>query len=123
MAKVYFCKFVDKKTHKVFYKFGHTTKNDVLDRFDPNYDQRYTEFDITCVASIRGELSWCIQIEEMFKAMYPKNLWLEEFLGDQRTWDQLSGITEIVDLAPWDYERVRNGFYKLKQMCSIRYIE
>jgi hypothetical protein len=118
MAKVYFCKFVDKKTQKIFYKFGHTTKNDVLDRFDVSYDQRYGEFDITCVASIRGELNWCIQIEEMFKAMYPKNLWLEEFLGDQRIWDQLSGITEIVVLTPTDYERVRKGFYKLKDTLS-----
>jgi hypothetical protein len=118
MAKVYFCKFVDKKTRKVFYKFGHTRNSDVLDRFDTMYDKRYGEFDITCVASIRGDLAWCQQIEEMFKAMYPKNLWLEEFLGDQRSWDLLSGITEIVDLAPEDYTRVRNGFYKLKQMIT-----
>ena len=96
MAKVYFCRFTDKKTGNVFYKFGHTTKNDVLERFSTFYDSRYAEFDIKAVCSIRGELAWCKQIEEIFKSLYPKNIWLEDYLGDDRQWNDFSGITEFV---------------------------
>lgn len=116
MAKVYFCKFTDKKTKKVFYKFGHTQKNDVLKRFDTMFDERYGEFDITAVCSIRGELTWCQQIEEIFKALYPKNLWLEEFFDDERRWDNFSGITEIVQLTDDEYKKVTRAFYKVKEL-------
>lgn len=116
MAKVYFCKFTDKKTCKVFYKFGHTSKDDVLDRFNTVYDQRYGEFNIKAVCSIRGDLKWCQQIEEIFKALYPKNIWLEEFFGDQRTWDSFSGITEIVELSDSEYNKVTKAFYAVKKI-------
>ena len=116
MAKVYFCQFVDKQTGKFFYKFGHTSKNDVLERFSQTYDPRYGEFDIKAICSIRGELKWCKQIEEIFKALYPKNIWLEEFLGDQREWNNFSGITEIVHLTEQEYNRVRIAFYKVKEL-------
>ena len=116
MAKVYFCKFTDKKTKQEFYKFGHTRKSDVLERFDPKYDSRYSEFDIKAVCSIRGDIKWCIQIEELFKALFPKNIWLEEYLGDSRTWNNLSGITEIVRLSQDDYKRILKGFYTIKEI-------
>jgi hypothetical protein len=116
MAKVYFCRFTDKKTQKVFYKFGHTSKSDVLERFDPKYDTRYSEFAIEPICSIRGELVWCQQIEEIFKSLYPKNIWLEEYFGDDRTWDNFSGITEVVFLDTDEYHRVRTAFYKVKQL-------
>ena len=119
MAKVYFCKFTDKATLKVFYKFGHTSHSDVLKRFDTFFDPRYGAFDIKCVASIYNEdVKWCQQIEEMFKALFPKNIWLEEYLGDSRTWDNFSGITEIVSLTNEEYKRVVSAFYKLKEMRS-----
>ena len=114
MAKVYFCRFTDKKTNNVFYKFGHTRKSDVLERFDPKYDPRYGEFEIKAQCSIRGDVKWCIQIEELFKSLFPKNIWLEEYLGDDRSWNNLSGITEIVSLSSSDYERVLQAFYKVK---------
>lgn len=116
MAKVYFCRFTDKKTGNVFYKFGHTQKTDVLERFSTLYDKRYGEFDIKAVCSIRGDLKWCQQIEEIFKSLYPKNLWLEEYLGDDREWDNFSGITEIVCLNDVEYNRVRTAFYKVKEI-------
>jgi hypothetical protein len=116
MAKVYFCKFTDKRTGKFFYKFGHTSKNDVLERFSTLYESRYAEFDIKAVCSIRGELPWCQQIEEIFKALYPKNIWLEDFLGDEREWNNFSGITEIVSLTEEEYNRVRIAFYKVKKI-------
>lgn len=116
MAKVYFCQFTDKKTGKFFFKFGHTSKNDVLERFSPLYDSRYGEFDIKVICSIRGELKWCQQIEEIFKVLYPKNIWLEDFLGDEREWNNFSGITEIVHLTEQEYNRVRIAFYKVKEI-------
>jgi len=121
MAKVYFCKFTDKKTGYVFYKFGHTLKNDVLERFSTSYDSRYAEFDIKAVCSIRGELQWCQQIEEIFKSLYPKNIWLEEYLGDDRKWDDFSGITEIVHLTTDDYNKVRIAFYRVKEIQDRTY--
>lgn len=116
MAKVYFCKFTDKKTNKIFYKFGHTQKMDVIERFDHKYDNRYDQFNIKVVCSIKGDLKWCIQIEELFKKLFPKNIWLEEFFNDERKWDNLSGITEIVHLTPEDYRRILEAFYKLKEL-------
>ncbi len=121
MAKVYFCKFTDKKTGYVFYKFGHTSKNDVLERFSTSYDYRYDQFDIKAVCSIRGELQWCQQIEEIFKSLYPKNIWLEEYLGDDRRWDDFSGITEIVYLTTDDYNKVRTAFYRVKEIQDRAY--
>jgi hypothetical protein len=56
MAKVYFCRFTDKRTKQVFYKFGHTSKQDVNERFDPKYDTRYSEFQIKAICSIKGTL-------------------------------------------------------------------
>ena len=118
MAKVYFCRFTDKRTKQVFYKFGHTSKQDVNERFDPAFDARYGEFEIKTICSIKGSLSWCQQIEEMFKLLFPKNIWLEEFFNDERRWDNFSGITEIVYLDKDEYERVRDAFYFLKNSQS-----
>jgi hypothetical protein len=117
MAKVYFCKFVHKNTGKVFYKFGHTSKWDVLERFDTKFDTRYGDFNITCVASIVGSLEWCQSVEEIFKSIFPKNIWLEKYLGEGN-WDNFSGITEIVDLTPEQYDNARQAFYNLKKKVT-----
>ena len=115
MAKFYFCKFTDKRTGRVFYKFGHTSKSDVLERFNVKYDQRYGDFDIKAICSIKGDLRWCQDVEEIQKAKYPKNIWLETFFGDERTWDNFSGITEIVSLSDAQYKRVVKSLYSLKE--------
>lgn len=115
MAKVYLVKFTDKKTGNFFFKFGHTSKYDVLERFDTKYDQRYGEFEIKAICSIKGDLDWCQQVEEDYKAMYPKNIWLENFLGDERKWDNFSGITEIVSLNEIDYKQAVRSMYSLKE--------
>jgi hypothetical protein len=115
MAKVYFCKFTDKKTGKFFYKFGHTTKSDVLERFHVKYDARYGEFNIKAICSIWGDKNWCQDVEEIYKARYPKNIWLEDFFGDDRKWDNFSGITEIVYLDDLTYKWAVKSFYKLKE--------
>jgi hypothetical protein len=95
-----------------------TKYSDVLKRFDTQFDERYGHFDIKCVASIAGDLHWCIEIEELLKALFPKNIWLEEFFNDKRTWDDFSGITEIVELDDTQYTRICKAFYRLK---ALRY--
>lgn len=112
MAKVYFMKFVDKTTKKSFYKFGHTSYNDALKRFD--YPE-YSDFDISCVASIYGSLEQVQLMEKFFLAAYPKNIWLEEYLGDEREWNNFSGITEIVSLSEDQYNHALRTFYRLKE--------
>jgi hypothetical protein len=115
MSKFYFCQFTDKRTGLSFYKFGHTSKSDVLERFSRKYDERYGEFDIKVICSIKGDLQWCIDVEEIYKAKYPKNLWFENFFGDERTWDNFSGITETVVLTDVEYRRVVKSVYALKE--------
>ena len=117
MAKAYFCKFIHKSTGKIFYKFGHTSLNDALRRFDIKYDTRYGEFDISCVASIYGDIEMCQGIEYVFKALYPKNIWLENYLGEGN-WNNFSGITEIVSLNQEEYDKVRKAFYNIKEQIS-----
>jgi hypothetical protein len=115
MAKAYFVQFTDKITKKVFYKFGHTSYNDALRRFQyPEYDS----FDIKCIASLYGQLETVQLIELFFLAAYPKNIWLEEYLGDERTWDNFSGITEIVTLDETKYKEALKTFYRLKEMVK-----
>lgn len=117
MSKVYFCKFTHKNTGKVFYKFGHTNNYDVLQRFDTKFDNRYGLFEITCVASIVGELDWVKGVEHAFKAIYPKNIWLEDYLNEGN-WDELSGITEIVNLNDEQYQQARKAFYNIKEQLK-----
>ena len=117
MAKVYFCKFVHKNTGKVFFKFGHTSNSDALKRFDVKFDKRYGDFDISCVASIWGEYGWVRGVENTFKAIFPKNIWLENYLGEGN-WDNLSGITEIVDLNQDQYQQAVKAFYNIKEQLK-----
>jgi len=117
MAKVYFCKFVHKSTGKVFFKFGHTSKSDALERFNVKYDERYGDFNISCVASIWGELEWVKGVEHAFKAIYPKNIWLEDYLGEGN-WNRLSGITEIVELNEQQYQQAVKAFYNIKDQLN-----
>lgn len=112
MAKVYMMEFTDKVTRKVFYKFGWTNKSDAEQRFaDPSYD----DFEKRAVASIWLPTEHEAKIvEAAFLSLFPKNIWLEQYLGDERTWDGFSGITEIVSLTEDQYKQAKDGFYKLK---------
>lgn len=112
MAKFYMMQFVDTKTNQQFYKFGHTSHNDALKRFS---DESYKDFKIKCLASIKGTLPEVKLIENVFLCMYPKNIWLEDYLGDDRNWDGFSGITEIVSLDPLQYKHALKTIYRLKE--------
>jgi hypothetical protein len=116
MAKCYMMEFTDKVTQKRFYKFGVTKHMDAMKRFtDPVHGKVYEDFDIKCVASIIGSDESVIFLESALLEMFPKNIWLEEYLGDQRTWDGFSGITEIVALNEEQYKKAVRVFYNVKE--------
>lgn len=108
-GKVYFARFTDKKTKQVFYKFGHTRSYDAMDRFTYEPEQ-YAKWDIKIMCTVYGPLEEMIGIEEALKAVFPKNLWLEE---------KISGVTEIVKFdAPAEVQRIIDAF---KRMSNTYY--
>ena len=117
MAKVYMMEFTDKTTGKQFHKFGWTQHTDALKRFS---DPSYGDFNIRCVASIYGTNEDVQLMEKFFLAAYPKNIWLEEYLGDERKWDGFSGITEIVSLTPEQEKHATRTFYNLKAKLNAK---
>lgn len=90
MPKMYFAEF--ERTvppYDVFDKFGHTGNNDAMVRLNRIVEE-YPEFKVRVLAAVyHHEIEFCKGVEEAFKAMYPKNFWLEE---------KISGVTEIVKL-------------------------
>jgi hypothetical protein len=115
MAKVYMMEFTDKVTGKQFHKFGYTQHTDALKRFS---NTSYNDFNIRCVASIPGSLEQVQLMEHFFLAAYPKNIWLEDYLGDERNWSSFSGITEIVKLSDEQKKHATSTFYNLKQRVN-----
>ena len=109
--------FTDEKTGKQFHKFGWTQHADALKRFD---DPSYGDFKIRCVASINGDLDQVQLMEKFFLAAYPKNIWLEEYLGDERKWNGFSGITEIVNLSEEQKMHATRTFYNLKAKLNAK---
>lgn len=100
MPKMYFAEF--KRTvppFDVFDKFGHTGHNDAMKRLNRIVEE-FPDFEVRVLASVyHHDVEKVIEIEERYKARYPKNFWLEE---------KLSGITECVKLD-WD---TRNNIIK-----------
>lgn len=89
MPKMYFAEFTDTTTGKTFQKFGHTSFNDAMKRL--NYiTEEHPNFKARVLAAVyHHDVNFCKGVEETFKAIYPKNFWLEE---------KISGITECVVL-------------------------
>jgi len=96
-GKMYLARFTNKQTKEVdFFKFGHTSSYDAMDRF--TYDpEQYNKWDIKIMKTVYGPLEEMKGVEETFKAFYPKNLWIE---------DKVSGVTEIVKLTRPEIDRI-----------------
>ena len=77
--KFYFVRFTHNKTNKIFYKFGITSKSDVLERFNTKYDSRYAEFNIKVMYSVYGSDEQVRKVEETFLKAFPKNFILEKY--------------------------------------------
>lgn len=119
-GKVYFARFTNKTTKHVFYKFGHTKSFDAMDRFTYEPEQ-YNKWDIKIMCTVYGPLDQMIGIEEAFKAIYPKNLWLEE---------KISGVTEIVEFKERSqvqhviesFKRLSNRYYQQRERERVKEI-
>lgn len=101
MARVYFAEFYNSKTNEIFYKFGHTKSWDAQKRLD-RITSEYPQFNARVLASIyHQDVEKCIELEEEFKARYPKNFYLVE---------KISGVTEIVKLTPNQVSDINKEF-------------
>jgi len=122
--KFYFVKFTHKETGKVFYKFGVTKESQVDNRFDPYFKNsrfykdryKYLEFDVRVLFSMYCNTSDAYNFEHTFKAKYPKNFLLENYLGKPYNYfsDGFTGITETVVLDDFEYKKVLQELYSLK---------
>lgn len=118
--KFYFIELKHKASSKILYKFGITTKEDVLERFNPKYDKRYKEFVFRVLVSIRTEDKKVKELENKLLHKYPKNFILEEFLNVPfRYFDNLGGITELRILSKEQKNSLLNKLYKIKQKIEI----
>lgn len=137
--KIYFVRFTCKRTKISFYKFGVTTHQNVVNRFDPEFEGNsgWKDFDIKPIGSFKvpGKYTQAEveeKYEKIFQARFPKNIWLEKYLGFGN-YDGLSGITEIValyegnregDISPrkevtlYSYREARNFFYNIKDLVE-----
>ena len=113
--KFYFVRFTHKKTNNEFYKFGITSKKDVLERFNESYDIRYNEFNIKVMYSAYGSKEQVEKVERAFLNKYPKNFILENYLNeDFGYYNGLSGITETVVLTRPDIDRIMGILLSIK---------
>ncbi len=113
--KFYFVRFTHNKTSKVFYKFGVTSKSDVLERFNTKYDSRYAEFNIKVMYSARGSEEQVLKLEKSFLEKFPKNFILETYLGESYGYyNKLSGITETCLLDDKQVNKIIRLLLKLK---------
>lgn len=113
--KFYFVKFTHAETNKDFYKFGITSKIDVLERFNTNYDERYGDFYIKVLYSAYGSDEQVRKVESTFLKAFPKNFILETYLEKPYGfYNGLSGVTETVVLTRPDVDRIMNILQNIK---------
>jgi hypothetical protein len=96
-GKMYFARFTNKDTGEIeFYKFGHTSSYDAMDRFTYEPEQ-YSKWEIKIMKTVYGPLEEMKGVEQAFRVFYPKNIWVEE---------KISGVTEIVTLNSAQVDRI-----------------
>lgn len=116
--KFYFVKFTHIETNREFFKFGVTSKTDVLERFNPKYDIRYRDFIIQVMYSAYGSREQVEYLEQVMLGKFPKNIYLESYLGLERGfYDNLSGITEI---SVMDFRIVQKVISMLNKIKNSR---
>lgn len=136
--KLYFIKATDKKTKIYTYKHGITSCRDALQRFDPSFpeNKKWADFNLQCIGSFKipGLLTQqeAEKIEAIFHAKFPKNIWMEKYLG-HGDFNGLSGITEMValcdgnvegdqsprkDVSLYSYKEAVKFFYTIKSLVE-----
>lgn len=119
--KIYFVEFTHKDTQKKFYKFGYTKYGDVMKRFsqeesikfnnDPN---QYADFDIRVIASAWNDFDKVAEQEKILLGRYPKNIWVEDYIGVKDKTYKFSGVTECVSLTREQVVEARKYMYNLR---------
>lgn len=114
--KFYFVKLTHKTSNKHFFKFGITSKYDVLERFNAKYDTRYTDFNIKVIFSIFCTSIQAQKMETNLLSQYPKNFMLEPYLNIRPgTYDNLSGITECFIADDDTVQNITFLLYRIKE--------
>lgn len=120
--KIYLVEFTHKQTHKKFYKFGITRYGDVMKRFSKeesirfdNNPNQYEDFNIRVLASAWNDYDEVYKQEKILLNMFPKNIWLEEYLGTPDKNYKFSGVTEIVRMDSATVKRARDYIYNLRK--------
>ena len=120
--KIYFVEFTHKESRKKFYKFGITKYGDVMKRFskeesikfgnDPN---QYQDFSIRVIASAWNDFDKVSEQEKILLQRYPKNIWVEEYVGAPDKNYKFSGVTECVSLTNDQMIEARKYMYNLRK--------
>lgn len=120
--KVYFVEFTHKETGKKFYKFGITKYGDVMKRFSVeesikfgNDPGQYDDFDIRVIASAWNDYAHVVEQEKILLKRYPKNIWVEEYVGVTDKTYKFSGVTECVSLTSEQVTEARKYMYNLRE--------
>ena len=120
--KVYLVEFTHKETGKVFYKFGMTRHGDVMKRFSKEESAKfcrdadqYDDFNIRVIASAWNDYDAVAEQEKILLKKYPKNIWVEEYLGTPNKKYNFSGVTECVSLSPDELSEARAYLYNLRR--------
>ena len=120
--KIYLVEFTHKQTQKNFFKFGMTKYGDVMKRFSKeesirfdNNPNQYEDFNIRVLASAWNSYEEVFKQEKILLSMFPKNIWLEEYLGTPDKNYKFSGVTEIVRMDSATVKRARDYIYNLRK--------
>ena len=79
---------------------------------DPN---QYEDFMIRVLASAWNSYEEVSVQEKILLDMFPKNIWLEEYLGTPEKNYKFSGVTEIVNLDSSQVKTARDYVYNLRK--------
>ena len=79
---------------------------------DPNH---YEDFIIRVLASAWNDYDEVYEQEKILLNMFPKNIWLEEYLGTPEKNYKFSGVTEIVRMDNATVKRARDYVYNLRK--------
>jgi len=120
--KIYFVEFTHKQTRKKFYKFGITKYGDVMKRFSKeesvkfgNDADQYEDFTIRVIASAWNDFDKVAEQEKILLQKYPKNIWVEEYVGATDKNYKFSGVTECVSLTNDQMIEARKYMYNLRR--------
>ena len=121
--KIYLVEFTHKETKKKFYKFGMTRHGDVMKRFSKEESRKfkrgenqYEDFTIRVIASAWNSFDKVAEQEKILLQKFPKNIWVEEYLGTPGKEYKFSGVTECVSLTDDQLKEARGYMYNLRRL-------